>query len=120
MPLQNVRPLDLAPETAISFRVARWVLDEGDVRQASDGKVLRVPVLRLQVDAQRPPSDEPYIDVTSRGLLRAMLPWLDREDYRRYRFAVAKDGEGKAARYALRVEPGDGPAPPEGPSPTTA
>lgn len=103
MTLPSPNVLDLPDETPLVLRVERWERGEVDIRPPRDGRVLRVPTLRVYGAVEEGPARGQYLDIVSKRLMTILQPWLDADPESSQRFRIIAYGSGPARNFDVRV-----------------
>ena len=95
--------LELTDGETKVLHITRWTLGRMTIHPANAplGKMIRV--LRVWVPPVEKAIGPDYWDITSQTLIYQLMPFLEREPYRRRTYTITKHGVAPRARFTLVV-----------------
>src|SRR4051812_32301831 len=102
--LSNPIPLDIPDGNSFRFSVSSFELGMLNTRPLYTGTILQVRTLRVFPSNTSPAIIDAYFDVLSARLIDRLMTWLNKTDYSRRIFTVAKHGDGPDSEWQLSSE----------------
>jgi hypothetical protein len=96
--------LEIGDGMSIPLRIIRWEKDEAIIRPAHAPQGKGVPVLRVHVPPEDKAASPYYWDITGKGAVALLMPYLSQPGYDHKTFVLSAVGVAPKKRFSLEVK----------------
>jgi hypothetical protein len=96
--------LEIGDGTSVPLRILRWEKEDAIIRPAHAPQGKAIPVLRVHVRPEDKASSPFYWDITGKGAVALLMPYLQQPGYEKKTFVLSAVGVAPKKRFSLEVK----------------
>jgi len=96
--------LELGDGDSFPLKILRWEREEAIIRPAHAPQGKAVPVLRVHVPPETKATSPSYWDITGKGAVALLMPYLQAPGYQTKTFILSAVGVAPKKRFSLEVK----------------
>jgi hypothetical protein len=96
--------LELGDGSSFPLVILRWEKEDAIIRPAHAPQGKAIPVLRVHVPPSTKPTGPAYWDITGKGAVALLMPYLQQPGYEKKTFVLSAVGVAPKKRFSLEVK----------------